>query len=354
MNKKLIIFPTKKQLKYLESKSSIDDFYVLVRDNDVVEQENIRCIIDSDKNILENDMDVLCCHEEGMYWLRIHGRSKWNNIFAPDMVNLVNKKSFKDYLIKNDIRTANYCENTEHIQGYPIVVKPIIGFGSIGVKRIENKEDLKSYLAKKTLEDMYARIKPYKDRYFEDIENSVIFEEFISGDFYRTPFVVYDNEIKYVFPVKGIKTTYRKNSDYHWTDFEYGDNERKMVPYLNDSLQRLLTLFELQNGVYVAEFIISEEKEAYLLEFSPRQTSERIARIIQLASGIDLEKLAIDLFLGYNLPEISLHRTIRMQILRSQDVSLETNYLFIEKKEEGSVYGDKIMIMYTEKVPVYE
>lgn len=325
-----------------------------MHDKDAVEQDNIRCIMDGEEKTLGNDIDVLCCHEEGMYWLRTHGILKWNNLFLPDMVNLVTKKSFKDYIIENCIKTANYCENAEYIQEYPMIAKPIIGFGSIGVKRIENEEDLRSYLSQTSLEEMQARIKPYKDRYFEDIENSVIFEEFIPGDFYRTPFVVYGNEIKYVFPVKGKKTTYRKNSDYHWTDFEYGDAERKMVPYLNDTLKRLMNLFELQNGVYVAEFIVSKDNEVYLLEFSPRQTSDRIARIIQLASGIDLEKLAIDLFLGCNLPEMLSKRTIRMQILRSQDVRPETNYVFIEKKEEGSVYGDKITTMYTEKVQTHE
>ena len=92
MNNKLIIFPTKKQLEYLGSKNLVGNFYVLTRDKERVEQKNIRYITGCDENILNNDMDVLCCHEEGMYWLRIHGRIKWKHIFSTDMINLVTKK----------------------------------------------------------------------------------------------------------------------------------------------------------------------------------------------------------------------------------------------------------------------
>lgn len=354
MNKKLIIFPTKKQLEYLVKKNSTDNFYVIVRDKDAVDESNIIRVINGEEKLLGNNVDVLCCHEEGMYWLRTHGNANWNNIFLPNMVNLVTKKSFKECLIKNGIKSASFCEDEAQIQEYPIIAKPIVGFGSIGVKRIDSENELKLYLSETSMEEMQSRIKPYKDKYFQDMENTIIFEEFIPGDFYRTPFVVYDNEIRYIFPVKGNKTTYRRNSDFHWTDFEYGVNERNIASYLKGILENLKDLFKLQSGVYVAEFIVNEDNEVYLLEFSPRQTSDRIARIIQLASGIDLEQLAIDLFLGEKIQEISLNRTIRMQILRSEDTKVEGNYLFIEKKEEGSVYGDRITTMYTEKVQIYE
>lgn len=355
MNKnKLIIFPTNKQLEYICEKKPSYNIYIISHDNINMNQMGVIQLNEQTIKTLGTDVDVLCCHEEGLYWINTFGNKDWNYQFSPKLFELLEKDKFKDYLSAHNILNAKYSKGIENIDKYPIISKPIIGFGSIGVKKINNQTEFNKQLNAYNQIQMLSRIKPYKEKYFSSIENIFIFEEFIAGTFYRTPFIVYDNTIKYVFPIKGITTTFRENSDFHWTDFEYGESERRIASDICITLENLLNVFELKSGVYVAEFIVSKDNNIYLLELSPRQTSERIAKIIELSTGIDLEKIAIDIFFHEATINISCERHIRMKITRSSSIMEDIDYKIIEIQKEQSVYGDNIITVYSERKKEYE
>lgn len=351
---KLIIFPTRKQLDYICEKELNYNIYIISHDNLSTNKKGIVILNEHTVKELGEEVDVLCCHEESIYWSNVFGNRKWNYQFSTQMFDLLEKDKFKDYLSEHGILNAMYKKRVEDINRYPIIAKPIIGFGSIGVKKVNNEIEYKQQLSDYNLKKMISRINPYKEKYFTSVDNVFIFEEFISGTFYRTPFIVYENNIKHIFPTKGNETTYRENSDFHWTDFEYGESERAIALDMFAVLKQLLILFGLKNGVYVAEFIVSKNNEIYLLELSPRQTSERIAKLIQLSTGVDLEKIAIDIFLDNATITTSCERFIRMQIKRSCPIMEDKNYKLIEVHEEKSVYGDNIIIIYSERMTKYE
>ena len=113
----------------------------------------------------------------------------------------------------------------------------------------------------------------------------------------------------------------------------------------------LIKVFQLLPGVYTAEFMVTKEGDVFLLEFSPRQTSSRISKIIELAMGIDLEIAAIDLFLGRDIEERKISRQICLKI--GNDESLcnknEWNHIYSDGKEKN-IYGNRIFCHYYEKI----
>ena len=354
--KKLIIFPTKKQLDYINNFSIEYELYIILHNFECERVRTKKYIIISEvyfteaiENELGTEVDVLCCHEESLYWLKKFGNKKWNYQFSTVLLDLLTKDKFKDYLFKYKILNSKYSKDINGIIMYPIIIKPIIGFGSIGVKKVNNYFELKKYEDTYNKEKLCSKIKPYQEKYFDKTDNIFIYEEYINGFFYRTPFVVLKNEIKFIFPIKGKSVTYRKNSDFHWTDFEYGNDEKKIVPLIYNVLKKLLDIFELKNGVYVAEFIISTNEDVYLLEMSPRQTSSRISKLIELATGLDLEKMAIEIFLSSSQVIKLDNCNIRMRIERDKTSFNDNKYKIVEVQEEISVYGDKIMVIYYER-----
>ncbi|MGN0505502.1 MAG: ATP-grasp domain-containing protein [Lachnospiraceae bacterium] len=356
MSNKLIVFPTKYQIDYIcNTETNMGNLYIVCRvemDNYKFEKRNVAFIDKEIENeelvkILSKDVDVLCCHEEGLYWLKEKGNRYWHFQFSNVVFELLTKDKFKKFLSKNKILNAKCYENELE---FPVIAKPIIGFGSIGVKKIDSEIELKKYYSDYEDKVLCSGLKVYQENYFNGEKNSILFEEYISGTFYRTPFIIYNNQVTYIFPVRGNKTANRDNSDFHWSDFEYGQEEKRISVLLKPVLEKLIMLFGLEKGVYVCEFIISDKGEVYLLEFSPRQTSDRIAKIIFLATGIDIEKIAIDIFLTEPVFDNLHDRDIRMLISRNNVIEENMNkYSLVDKLQEKSVYGDSIVSMYYEK-----
>lgn len=357
MNKTLLfIFPTKRQLDYIES---LDEYnchiYVVLKNNmyrDVnCNNKQITVLKESDEKekIPTVNVHVFCGNEEALYWLKQKRNVNWTYPFSPYIFQLLSKYDFKKFLTENHIRTAQYCKNANYFKTYPIVAKPTIGFGSIGVKYLNSSQALKQYLQDYEKHVLNSNIKKYKEMYFSDEENFCFFEEYIKGNFYRTPFITIDNEIKYIFPIHGKHITLQENSDFHWTEFEYGDNEIDIAVKFKPLLQSLISVLNLQSGVFVAEFMITESGEIMILEMSPRQTSSRIARIVQLSSGLDLEKAAIDIFLNRKDITVEEHKSIGLRLINSQEkFTPSENCYVIETWEDKNVYGDCIKSIFYE------
>ena len=349
MSDKLLVFPTIEQLHYLSKIKSDEKIYFVPRFETDIAQTVFPTVTETTVDALGENVDVLCCHEEGMYWIRNFGNPKWQYPFSVKMLNLLTKNQFKDYISACGIRNAHYVEKISDISQYPVVIKPIIGFGSIGIKRAENESECREQLCAVNQTELIKGIAPYKNKYFKNVSNRFIFEEYIDGVFYRTPFVVAQKRIRYVFPVRGNKTTPRTSSDFHWTEFEYGVCEREMAAKLSDELEKLVALFDLKDGVFVAEFLVTDTEKIYLLELSPRQTSGRIAKVIELAEGIRLEDLAVDLFLHRPLKKCTCKKSIRMQIIRADRYVPDYGYRIVQTQREKSVYGDAILTVYCER-----
>lgn len=351
----LIIFPSEKQLVNLMS-----DFYkkfkiyVVLQKNSIKNENkytNIIYISNNDEKaieLLQNiQLDVLCCHEEAIFWIKLHNSDNWNLQFNDLYLNLLEKHKFKKK-VKNKIPISKYSLNYSELNNFPVIAKPSIGFGSIGVQYLSDYAECKTYK-----DNFYNMIKqsgiyPYQEKYFSEVNNICLFEEYLEGDFYRTPFIIRQGKCKYLFPILGITKLKKSISDYHWNEFEYSysnsANRKKMI----NIIEILVDEFSLLDGFYVAEFIQKENNDVILLEFSPRKTSERIGHIIYLATGIDVEVEALNCFFDRHVKqEIIKNKCIRLRIERNKNYFLPLNdYRLIEEQEEYSVYNDKINSRY--------
>lgn len=356
----LIVFPSLKQISYLNT-IQLNDFkiYIILQNSYNYSENHCTNIVFVKKDdmtyveILKNKkLAVLCCHEEAIYWLRIHKSYNWELQFNELYLSLLEKHHFKEFVQQKNVSIAKYTLNIEEIDNYPIIAKPTIGFGSIGVQTLNNRLMCEEYI--KNFNQMIdtSGIHKYQEIYFLDKSNTFIFETPINGEFYRTPFIVESGVCKYVFPVRGISKLLKKASDYHWVEFEYNLSEPVNKVGMESIVKVLIKEFSLADGTYVAEFIQNSNKELYLLEFSPRQTSERIGHVIFLATGIDIELETLSMFLKeQSFQNILENKQIRLRIERSNTrFKPLKQYTLIEENCEYSVYDDKILCKYYEKM----
>lgn len=358
----LIVFPTTRQISYLSTMSlnNLKIYIVLqnpynyskihYKDIVFVEKENSEVI----KVLKNKKLKVLCCHEEAIYWIRINKSNNWILQFNELYFSLLEKHNFKKFLQSKNIFLAKYTLDINDIANYPIIAKPTIGFGSIGVHLLTNKSMCEKYTENFNQMINNSGIYKYQKKYFPDKTNTFMFETQIEGNFYRTPFIIQSGICKYVFPVKGVSKSRKKVSDYNWVEFEYSLSQTYNKVQMESIINILIKDFSLADGVYVAEFIENKNNELYLLEFSPRQTSERIAHIIFLATGIDIELEAISIFLQ-NKPvhDIQKNKQIRLRIEKSNNQFKPLKkYILIENNYESSVYNEKIACKYYEKIKI--
>lgn len=231
IKKILLIFPTRNQLEYIKKQYPNYSVNVVTHNSEWAIEEGYKVITD-DIDLVDENVDVLCCHEEGMYWLKSYRMNSWNLQYSDMIFDLLAKDKFKLFLNDNDVKNARFWYEENNTMNYPIIMKPVIGFGSIAVKKIVNHAELEKGLTKWNQEELLKMINPYKDKYFSELENYFILEEYINGGFYRTPFVMINGKIVCMFPIKGIATSFRDNSDFHWTEFE--------LDCINDNMYCLL------------------------------------------------------------------------------------------------------------------
>lgn len=358
---KLIIFPTKRQIQYLAEHNSTNEIvYVVLRDEEIFAEgayRSIECVRKDDipqiNKLREMSFSVLCCHEEGIYWLRCYSGEKWNIGFDRSYLGYIEKDKIKVFFSENNINNTPFCYDKNRIPDYPVVAKPIVGFGSLGVKLLDSSEQAEAYI--NDFENLIERtpISSYQKKYFSDTRNICIFEKAVNGTFFRTPFVVVKKECLSFFPVKGISCSNKNQSDFRWSEFELDINDTMVNR--NDMrliLNKLADIFALRDGVYVAEFIQGDDSSVYLLEFSPRQTSERIGHIVALSVGIDMEIQALEMF---NNSNTALKIKKNADVIRLKlDCPIDDNraihgYELLESDKDSSLYEKNMRINYYKK-----
>lgn len=355
MEEMLIIFPSDHQLEYLIGKSFKDKNLYIVLQNTCqnrlkickgivfVNKTNEEVIAD----LKTKDLSVLCCHEEAVYWLLNHDSPSWRLQFNRKYMELLNKISLKSYLNVSGIPNARFTTSISEIIQYPVIAKPSIGFGSIGVRTISTPDEAEKYVREFKTMIQDSPIAPYQNQYFRNNLNRPMFEEKLEGAFFRVPIIVAKGKCEAIFPIQGITKCVKRNSEYHWEEFELNHlTENERARRINNIVNQLISSFELNNGVYVAEFIEKQNGNVFLLEFSPRKSSERINKIIQLATGVDLEIEALCFFLQCDrvIRGFEAQRTVRLRLENETSPlpDLPSIYRQVEEIDDCSLYDKKI------------
>ena len=284
--KHIIIFPNKSQLKILEKYK--EDKLIIPRN------------IGNEKIIFEKDMKVLCCHEEGIYWLKNNLQSDMKLTFDEQCFEMTNKWNTYEIFKKGEIPCVYKTQKEDEIKQFPIVVKPNIGFGSIGVKKINNSEELKKYIEQFDTMMEQSVVADDKEKFFKTERNFPVFEECIeNGQFFSVPFIVDENKEIKIYPVMGVRKENTAVSNYKWATFLYGKNtlDEINLQKIKKIVSKIADNWIKEPSVNLVEMIYdNEEKEFKVLEFSPRVVGGRIAKMIEYALGINLDEISMDLF----------------------------------------------------------
>ncbi len=377
-NTLLIIFPSPKQISLLCSlrPDSDSESYTLLHEHGICEiyavlraKDDIPDSLDGRVKFIScNDLDtirflqdsivqVLCCHEEAVFWAGKYRGAGWRFRFDPKYFAMLEKHTFKAFCERHDIPTARYSLSTGGIREFPAIAKPSIGFGSICVHDIRSISDAEAYAENFDAMIRESGIYSYQNEYFADKINVPIFEEAVCGKFYRTPFVVEGGKCIGIFPVRGITRRRTSSTDFNWIEFGYSPEDSARAAEITAELHDTLALcLSLEDGVYISEFMLTEDNRPVLLEFSPRQPSTRISRVVYFAEGIDLEHEAMMYFLRksreescHKLREVSSEIRLRLKSAGVDFAELK-GYEELQITSEVSVHSENIQCKYFRKL----
>lgn len=200
----------------------------------------------------------------------LQNKSKFRNFLKDNGFNVPKSKSYSD--INKAINEFNFK--------LPVIVKPVDSAGSKGVSKVSNIDDLKNAIT-------FAK------------ENSptqtFIIEDFLESSGYPSDsdcfslngsldFITFSNQR---FD-KDAPNPYTP-SGFTWPSTMSITNKN----YLKAELRRLIKLLDMRTSIYNIEVRISTDGTPYIMEVSPRGGGNRIAEMIEKATGTDLITYAI-------------------------------------------------------------
>ena len=214
------------------------------------------------------------------------------------------KSSMKEVMKDNDISTADFTliNSLDSIETnnlrFPIVVKPLDGYGSKGVRRVNNQADLKEAVEKALIISK---------------NSNILLEEFIVGREMSVD-CFFDNEKAHILLVRQ-KQNLRDN---HEELQSYGSiSPADISSNLMDKIQKIadgiMSAFKLRNTPLLIQ-IIATEKDAFVLEFSPRLGGGLCFRTVTLHTDFDYIASAINSFLGINQDVITTKKDVYYSI----------------------------------------
>ncbi len=209
---------------------------------------------------------------------------------------LQDKARFREFLRENNFNCPwSYgFDSVESAMGsvekftWPAIVKPTDAAGSKGVSRVDSPADLRSAL----------------DHAMDNsLGGHVIVEQFLEkvGCSSDTDCFLVDGEFKFVsFSAQrfdlNAKNPYTPAA-YSWPSTLGADNEN----YLASELQRLVSLLHMKNGIFNVETRLATDGKPYIMELTPRGGGNRLAEMLQFATGAPLISNAVRACVGVPL-----------------------------------------------------
>ena len=209
--------------------------------------------------------------------LAMRMRARDLGIRVPEFIHVLNHDRLDDFLQRVPA---------------PWVLKPRSQASAIGIKKIENRRQF--WQVVDTLGDQ---------------QSFNLLERFVPGDIYHVDSIVYESDVKfaaiqkYMLPPMSVA---HEGGIFASCSLERGSPEEPILRSLND---RVITQFELEQGVSHTEFIKGrDDGEFYFLETAARVGGAHIAELVEAASGINLwtewaKVASADKTKPYRLPE---------------------------------------------------
>lgn len=189
--------------------------------------------------------------------LAMRMRAKDLGIPVPEFIHVLNHDRLSEFL---------------HRVPPPWVLKPRSQASAIGIKKIETRQQF--WQIAETLGDK---------------QSFNLLERFVPGDIYHVDSIVYESNVlftaihKYMLPPMSVA---HEGGIFASCSLERGSPEEPILRELNE---RVITQFELEQGVSHTEFIKGKDDgEFYFLETAARVGGAHIADLVEAASGINL------------------------------------------------------------------
>lgn len=174
---------------------------------------------------------------------------------------------------------------------YPAIVKPTDAAGSKGVSRVDSYEQLLAAL---------------NHAMSCSLGGHIIVEEFLEkiGCSSDTDCFLVDGNLKFVsFSAQRFDLSAENPytpAGYSWPSTMGPENEA----YLCAELQRLMTLLNMRTSIFNVESRLAANGKAYIMEVTPRGGGNRLAEMLQMATGAPLIENAVRACVGLPLREI--------------------------------------------------
>lgn len=193
---------------------------------------------------------------------------------------------------------------------FPVVIKPVTGSGSVGVKRCDSVEDYLQHIN-------YL----LNDTPVNDLQSRILVQEYINGAEYSLEIIGDGSN----YHILGITQKYLGPEPYFVEighDFPAKINIEISEKIINTIIQSMRIMGFVFGAAHV-EFRL-QNNNVFIIEINPRLAGGMIPILIQEASGIDVLDLVLDLHCGKN-------------ILLNQTVKQYSSIRFILPQTEGKI-----------------
>ena len=191
---------------------------------------------------------------------------------------------------------------------FPVIVKPSDRSGSMGVVKIEKKEDL------------LAAIKVAQDYSFT---HQAMVEQFIDGREISVEFISYQGK-HYPLQITDKITTEAP----HFVELEHhqpADLTTAQYDEIYAITQRALTALGITNGASHSEYRITKDGKIYVMEIGARMGGDFIGSdLVQLSTGYDFLRGVIEVALGqFHEPQLTEHNYSGIYFLSEKTAHLK-------------------------------
>ena len=229
-----------------------------------------------------------------------------------------NKFLMRQAFLKNGVNSPRFTIGDDKMDlsefEFPLIVKPADRGGSIGVMKIEKREELKAAIER-------AQKVSYN--------NSAIVEEFVPGTESTLDMISWQGK-HYPITISDTETTgapYFSKIGYHEPSRLSPDIQDKIIQVAKNALNAL----NIKNGASDTEVKITDSGEIKVIEVNPRMGGDCTDTLVKLSTGYDFPKGVIDVALNqFEEPVFPINKFSGICYL-----SKETEYLkkIIENRE---------------------
>ena len=314
------------------------DYYLIAEDNDV------ESVVSYCKKIGVDGI-VPVPVDRPLVWMSIVAEKLGLIFISPEVAhNFRHKYKMKQCLQRVGIKCAKGILTSREIFStnliseilFPMIIKPIDGYASRGVIRVNTLKELESSI-------------PEVISFSSD--SLFIIEEFIAGREFNAEGVCYNGDVEIYAIVEKIRDPFPRTIEMgHIVPPDITETEEKIIV---DTISKAVVSLGMENGAFNAEIMI-RNGEGYVIEVNGRLAGDFIvSHLLRPTTGQDMEEAVINISLGippekakrnykkhgmisfFNLPEGKIISKIKDFSHLEKNKNIVWTYLFFKE-------GDKL------------